>query len=323
MIREVVHNIFQIMIPLPGNPLKAINTYLIKGPDRSLLIDTGFNWPECRQAQLDAMNSLRTKWGDIDFFITHAHGDHCGLVFDLATRDAAVYGSRTDADLLKKFTTTSYWEKNNAYYIDNGYPEQDIQKPGDNPLEWVSGVDMNYVYVKDGDVINIGDYALTCIATPGHTPGHMCLYEPHHKFLLAGDHILDTITSNITSWGGTADYLGLYLQSLDKINALDIEIAFPGHRTSIIDVRDRIAGLKRHHQVRLAEVMSIMQQDPMTAYEIAGRMHWDVKCNGWEEFPVYQKWFAVGEALAHLEHLAASQKVHTEKAGDKIVYIKS
>ena len=40
-----------------------------------------------------------------------------------------------------------------------------------------------------------------------------------------------------------------------------------------------------------------------TAYEIAGGMDWDIRCRSWEDFPLTQKWFAVGEALSHLDYL--------------------
>ena len=48
MIEEVYKNIFRIEVPLPGTPLKSLNAYCIVGGERALLIDTGFNLPECR-----------------------------------------------------------------------------------------------------------------------------------------------------------------------------------------------------------------------------------------------------------------------------------
>ncbi len=42
MPREVMRNIYRIPVPLPNNPLRELNCYLIRGKDRSLLIDTGF-----------------------------------------------------------------------------------------------------------------------------------------------------------------------------------------------------------------------------------------------------------------------------------------
>ena len=48
--KEIIPNIYSIPVPLPNNPLKELNAYLVKGSQRSLLIDTGFNLPECREA---------------------------------------------------------------------------------------------------------------------------------------------------------------------------------------------------------------------------------------------------------------------------------
>ncbi len=320
MIQEIFKGLYQIKIPLPGNPLKALNSYLIKGKKRSLLIDTGFNWTTCKKAQLHAMAKLGLNWAEIDFFITHAHGDHSGLVYELASKDSIVYCSKADADLLQECMTAKYWEKNDAFYIINGYPEKDIEGYVDNMTDWISGSDIKFTYVKDGDIIEVGDYSLTCIATPGHSPGHMCLYEPKHKFLIAGDHLLGSITSNITSWTGRDDFLGLYLSSLDKVNRFDINLVLPGHRETISDPYRRILELKNHHGKRLAEIFDILKHGPMNAYQVAGHMHWDVKCDSWEEFPSYQKWFATGEALAHLEHLVELKRIQCRQQGQVRVY---
>ena len=42
---EILPGIFRLPIPLPRNPLRELNAYLIRGRDRSLLIDTGFHLP--------------------------------------------------------------------------------------------------------------------------------------------------------------------------------------------------------------------------------------------------------------------------------------
>ena len=41
----------------------------------------------------------------------------------------------------------------------------------------------------------------------------------------------------------------------------------------------------------------------LTAYEITGRMQWSIHARNWAEFPLTQKFFAVGEAMAHLDWL--------------------
>ncbi len=48
------------------------------------------------------------------------------------------------------------------------------------------------------------------------------------------------------------------------------------------------------------------------AYEIAEHMTWNVRANGWPDFPVKQKWFAVGECMSHLDYLRKRNRVHQE-----------
>jgi glyoxylase-like metal-dependent hydrolase (beta-lactamase superfamily II) len=321
MIEEIFPGIFQLKIPLPRNPLKNLNSYLIKGRQRHLLIDTGFNWPECLEAQLKGMKTLGVNWSEVDFFITHVHGDHSGLVYALAGKDSKVYCSKIDADIMRASMTNEYWRNVNAFFILNGFPEAMITNQGETIKNFISGSDMDFTYVEDLDVIEAGSYHLVCIATPGHSPGHMCLYEPEHKFLIAGDHILARITSNITPWGGTGDYLGQYLTSLEKIDAMDIGSVLPGHRDIIHDYHGRIAQLKNHHANRLQEIRYILKDRTLNGYQVASLMHWDISYDSWDEFPNFQKWFATGEAIAHLEHLVVRHEVQRIHEDQRLVYI--
>jgi len=148
-----------------------------------------------------------------------------------------------------------------------------------------------------------GDYCFRCVSTPGHSLGRTCLYEPDKKILVAGDHILIDITPNIQCWTDDQNPLQNYLASLDKVDNMEIELVLPGHRRLITDHKRRIAELKEHHKARLAEVLSILADIQLTAFEVASRMSWDLDCDSWEGFPRPQKWFATGEAIAHLRYL--------------------
>ena len=99
----------------------------------------------------------------------------------------------------------------------------------------------------------------------------------------------------------------------------------PGHRRLIGDHRVRIEELKRHHAQRLAEVLAILKNGPLAAYEVAGHMTWDIRCDTWDDFPVLQKWFATGEAISHLRYLEEEGRIErTEDRGtegsEKIKY---
>jgi len=56
-------------------------------------------------------------------------------------------------------------------------------------------LDFEVLKDKDNDKLNVGEYKFICVETPGHTKGHICLYEPDKKILFSGDHILGNITA--------------------------------------------------------------------------------------------------------------------------------
>jgi glyoxylase-like metal-dependent hydrolase (beta-lactamase superfamily II) len=192
-----------------------------------------------------------------------------------------------------------------AYAARNGFPENELREairshPGrEFGSEWVPEISI----LKDGDEIDARSYRFRCVSTPGHSLGHTCLYEPDKKILVAGDHILIDITPNIQCWSDGHNPLQNYLASLDKVNDMEIDLVLPGHRRLITDHKTRIAELKEHHERRLREVLSILGDDARTAYQVASRMTWDLDCASWGEFPRAQKWFATGEAIAHLRYL--------------------
>ena len=66
MLTKIADNIYKKVVPLPNNPLREINAYIITGEkpgDKSLLIDTGFNRPECEEALQSAFDELKIRQG--------------------------------------------------------------------------------------------------------------------------------------------------------------------------------------------------------------------------------------------------------------------
>ena len=80
MPEEIFPGLYRLKIPLPESPLKFLNSYIIKGPDKNLLIDTGLNRKECLEAMQDGLAKLKVDLKKTDIFITHLHADHFGLV---------------------------------------------------------------------------------------------------------------------------------------------------------------------------------------------------------------------------------------------------
>lgn len=312
-------NLFRLKIPLPESPLKYLNSYVIRDPERCLIIDTGLNRKECLEAMLAGLRKIGVDLGNSDLFITHLHADHFGLVAKLATDSSNVFFSRPEKELMES------WEGFGAmvaYAGRNGFPQKELQAALDKHpgakygTEWVPELKV----LEDGDRIHFGDYRFQCVATPGHTMGHICLYEPDKKVLVSGDHILIDITPNIQCWSDQQNPLGHYLASLDKVAGLAVDLVLPGHRRLITEHQTRIDELKRHHAHRLAEVLTILDGVSMSACEVASRMSWDLKCAHWDDFPVAQRWFATGEAISHLRLLEEQGKVGRRIEGELTLF---
>ena len=308
MCEEILPGLFRNKIPLPESPLKYLNSYIIKSSERSLIVDTGLNRKECLEAMLRGLKTLGIDLGQSDIFITHLHADHFGLVSKLATDTTNILFSRPEKELMES------WEGFGAmvdHAARNGFPKNELEAALDKHPGAKYGADWipELKVLDDGDRIDVADYHFKCVTTPGHTLGHTCLYDQDKKILLAGDHILIDITPNIQCWSDTANPLKEYLASLDKVRQLPIDLVLPGHRRLIDHPGARIEELKNHHAQRLDEVLSILKKGPLNAFQMAAHMTWDIACESWDQFPVAQKWFALGEAIAHLRYLEQDGRI--------------
>jgi glyoxylase-like metal-dependent hydrolase (beta-lactamase superfamily II) len=309
LFEEILPGLYRINVPLAGSPLKATNSYVVKGRDRSLIIDTGWNREDCLAALVAGLDGCGVDLKQADFFITHMHADHSGLVSTLAAEGARIYFGQADAQIVRSITT-EHWGRMIGSARKCGFPGEELEKAvGSHPgRRYSSDNSLNISVATDGDTIGVGDYSFECIETPGHTPGHICLYEPTKRVFICGDHILFDITPNITLSLEDGNPLKEYLSSLDKVYDLDVELVLPGHRSIFRNQKERIRELKLHHQARLEEIISILGKGEQNAFQVASQMTWDIGFRSWDLFPPAQKLFAFGEAMAHLRYL--------EEAGD-------
>jgi glyoxylase-like metal-dependent hydrolase (beta-lactamase superfamily II) len=321
LFEEVLPGLYRIDVPLPGSPLKATNSYVVKGRERSLIIDTGWNREDCRAALVSGLDGCHVDSRQADFVITHMHADHAGLVSALAGQQAKVCFGRADAEIMKS-ATPEHWQKQIDFAHSHGFPAEELERAiGSHPgRRYSPTTSLNLCVSKDGDCIDIDDYRFECIETPGHTEGHICLYERDKRILVCGDLILVDITPNITLSSEQQNPLKEYLMSLGKVYDLDVELVLPGHRSIFSDHRRRIRELQEHHRIRLEEVVSILEKGKQNAFQVASQMTWDIAYKSWDLFPPAQKWFAFGEALAHLRYLEQEGKVRWEMEKQGIVF---
>jgi len=320
---EILPSLYKIEVPLPGSPLKATNSYVVKGTERSLIIDTGWNREDCMVALVSGLKECGVDLRQADLFITHMHADHSGLVSAIAVEGARIYFGRADAEIIR-YITPEHWDEMIDFAGRCGFPREELERAvGNHPgRRYNPSNSLNLHILKNGDTVSVGDYLFECIETPGHTPGHICLYEPDKKVFICGDHILFDITPNITLSSKERNPLKEYLISLDKVYDLDVRLTLPGHRSTFRNHKERIQELKQHHRARLDEIISILAQGRQNAFQIASQMTWDIGYKSWDLFPPAQKLFAFGEALAHLKYLEEEGAVGRAIEGNGIIFFK-
>lgn len=318
--REVYPDIFMEELLLPNNPLKYLNLFIIKGAERSMIIDCGFNMEETEEKMLDIFAKHGLDFNTTILYLTHLHSDHVGLATFLQEKGVEVYISQVDGQILNNPDAT--WAATYENAMLQGLAEDNFQIEEHPGYKYAISGKLQYSEAVVGASLKVGDYEFEIIELSGHTPGMTGLYERKHQLLFCGDHILQKITPNITFWGFEyGDSLGTYFKNLDKVYDLEIVHLFSSHRELVKDHRVRIDELRQHHEKRLDEVRKALA---LKAYSdvrtVTKQMHWDIRSRNFDEFPQSQKSFATGEAHAHLEHLRYRGEADYVQKGEKLYY---
>lgn len=306
MIEEILKNLYKIEIPLPNNPLKALNAYLIKGEDECLLVDTGFNRPESKEALLLGLQELNVAIEKTKVIITHLHADHSGLAEILYRRGATLYMEPREGERIRNLSDPENWEKMKEDLKTFGLDvKEDFFEDHPGKVYAPKG-NFDYHSLEEGDRFEVGGYGFDVISVPGHTPNMINLFDREKGIYLSADHVLDSITPNIGFWGYDQEkMLEKYLRNLEKILDYPIKLMLPSHRGVMTEPKKRIKELIEHHRTRLGEVERIVKRNnqPLSVVDVAKEMHWRIRAKSWGAFPSPQKSFAAGEAMTHLEYL--------------------
>jgi glyoxylase-like metal-dependent hydrolase (beta-lactamase superfamily II) len=133
----------------------------------------------------------------------------------------------------------------------------------------------------DGDVVDVGDWSVRVVGTPGHSADSVSLVVDHDASLLTGDTVLGRGTS-LVAWpdGRLADYLAS-LERLQEVAAQGVARILPGHGPVVDDPLGRLAAYLAHRRARLDEVAEVMARGVTDPAEIVAIVYADVPKAVW------------------------------------------
>ncbi|MGC9148631.1 MAG: MBL fold metallo-hydrolase [Sulfolobales archaeon] len=312
--------------PLPGLALKEVNLYLI---NERLLIDAGQYSIQTLHVILKTLRESSIDLKSIEaIIITHFHADHLSLapVLKEIIREATIYIGYRDWELVKK-NAENFVKDILDLFIRNGVPETEIRSIIEqHPVMRLAEVykrdiaDLDMKPLREGDRVFAGETELRVIECPGHTPGSICLYNDLERIIFVGDVVLQDITPSVIYHNLSQDPLNEHINSLKKIIDLRPREAYPGHRELIRDPANRASEIIDFHMKRLEEIISYLKEKDHSTYELAKRIKWRVKYSEWDMFPPVERFFALGETLAHLMYLYRRRRVDLYEKDNKIIW---
>jgi glyoxylase-like metal-dependent hydrolase (beta-lactamase superfamily II) len=163
--------------------------------------------------------------------------------------------------------------------------------------------------VEDGDIISLNGIDLEMVHTPGHNPGHICIYVRKERIMFTGDHVLAEGTTALQPpWGDMSQYIN----SLKKLLLYDIELMLPAHGPFITQPRKRLEELILHRLERESQVITSLRQGKGTIKELVAEIY-----PGLTGF-LYQ--VAKGQISAHLVKLEHEGKASSVGEGENARY---
>lgn len=328
-VTELPPEIRQIRLPMPNNPLRHINSYLIKADDGYVLVDCGWDLPEVLDALRAALKDEGIGLDDVRrLVVTHYHSDHYGLAGRLVGLGRLrLMMHRLDWAYVRDNLSSlrDYSHQSNAWLTRNGLDES-LSEADRRAFEALGRftIVQPHEELEDAAEIGAGRYTWRVVWTPGHTPGHICLFDADRRLLISGDHVLEPITPNVSLWHSDAgNPLGDFLQSLHRVADLGADLVLPAHGEPFAGLKRRVDELLAHHYAREDAILEALDGQAITAAEVAGRIPWTRHKRSFGGLPTLQQRMALSETLSHLEELRAHARVRRVDTEDRITYTRA
>jgi len=315
--------IHRLAVPTPFL-VGRVNCYLIEDEPLTL-VDTGPNSGKSLDELALALERHGHRIQDLELIvITHQHMDHLGLLEILARRSGAeVAALHLLAPYLEHFNERATDDDEFAESImrRHGVPNDLITVLSSVGAAFRAYGSSGHVTreLSDGDTLTFRDRRLRVMHRPGHSPSDTLFWDEDRRILIAGDHLLDHVSSNplisrpLVDDGGAPPRrraLIEYIESMRMTRELPAELVVTGHGNPIVDHVALIDERLRMHNRRARKMLRLLAGGPLSAFEIASSM--------WGNIAVTQAFLTLSEVVGHMDLLAAEGKVHELEQADVV-----
>ena len=283
--------------------LDHINLWLLDDGDSLAVIDCGY-----------ALDDTRAAWDAVlaadgrpvrRVVVTHHHPDHIGLASWLAARD----GARIEMTQGEFLAAQAIWHQLPGYCVTDMLTQfashglrdarhDALARRGNAYRHGAPALPAGFHRLFASDSLRIGAHEWRVIIGHGHAPEHASLYCAELGVLISGDMLLPRISTNVSVYAATPhdDPLGWFLKSLRELCTLPADtLVLPSHGKPFKGIQARVEQLAAHHRER-CEILLAACGTPKTAAELLSTLFP-------RELDTHQVMFAMGEAIAHLNHL--------------------
>ena len=318
--QQVSPGILWLRMPLPFD-LDHINLYLVEDHDPLTqtkgyaLIDTGIGVGKTQELWDSLLEKLGMPLTKV--IVTHMHPDHIGMAGYLVEKfRVPFYMSHSEYFVARALCAgsrgASDWQ-DDEYLVRCGMSEEHVanasekRKKNKGVGQVILPIPLAHERLQEGEEITIGTDQWQIIIGRGHSPEHVCLYNPTSHVLISGDHVLPLITPNIGVYSTepNANTLKMYLDTLPQFKSLPTDtLVLPSHKQPFIGLHTRVDELIAHHHEHLENIQAFCTEGK-TIKECLPVLFK-------RELNQHNMFFALAEAFSHLNYLYFAQVLSRE-----------